>query len=164
MRLHRLFGILLLMESRGTIKACELAEAFETSERTIYRDIEILCESGVPIRSDFGPNGGFSLMDRYTLNSAALHCDEVVSLYLCGIGIHPARHSDASVNLKNSSSSSKKASCRLHDDLRIARSGFISIRVYGGKSKNRLNTLICSEGLSGAWRKSEYFIKAKAET
>lgn len=36
MRLHRLIAILLLMESRGCIKAKELAEALETSKRTIH--------------------------------------------------------------------------------------------------------------------------------
>lgn len=64
-------------------------------------------------------------MDRYTLNSAALHCDEVVSLYLCGIGIHPARHSEASVNLKNSILKLEKSLPRhYHDDLRIAKERF----------------------------------------
>ena len=44
MRLHRLLGILTLLDSRKTITASKLAKILETSERTIYRDIDILCE------------------------------------------------------------------------------------------------------------------------
>lgn len=102
MRLHRLVGILLLLESRRIVKAREMAEAFETSERTIYRDIDTLCEAGVPITSDAGPAGGFSLMQGYTIISDSLYCDDVISLYLSGIGIHPTKYSEANLNLKKS--------------------------------------------------------------
>lgn len=100
MRLHRLIAILLLLESRGSIKARELADALETSERTIYRDIDILCEAGVPITAIAGPTGGFSLMEGYSVNMKHLHCDDIVNLFLSGIGIHPDEHSEASLNLK----------------------------------------------------------------
>lgn len=102
MRLHRLVGILLLLESRGTVKARELAEAFEISERTVYRDIDALGGAGVPVVSDAGPNGGFSLMDGYTIHQNSLHCDDVISLYLSGIGVRPTKYSEASITLKKS--------------------------------------------------------------
>lgn len=101
MRLHRLLAILLLMESRGCIKAKELAETLETSKRTIHRDIDLLCESGVPITSIAGPNGGYSLITGAALNLKSMHCDELITLYLCGTGLHPNEHSEASLNLKN---------------------------------------------------------------
>ncbi len=101
MRLHRLIAILLLIESRGCLKAGELAEVLETSKRTIHRDIEILCEAGIPITAMAGPAGGFSLMDGYTVNMKELHCDEVISLYLSGMGLFPRECSEASLNLKN---------------------------------------------------------------
>lgn len=100
MRLHRLIAILLLMESRGLVKAKELAVALETSERTIYRDIDILCESGLPIVAATGPSGGFTLMEGYTANLNKLHSDELVSLFLCGIGLHPTEQSEAEMKLK----------------------------------------------------------------
>jgi predicted DNA-binding transcriptional regulator YafY len=58
-RLHRLTAILLLLESRGQLKARELADALEASERTIHRDIATLCEAGIPIEAIAGPTGGF---------------------------------------------------------------------------------------------------------
>ena len=101
MRLHRLIAILLLIESRGCIKAKELAEALETSKRTIHRDIDLLCESGVPITAIAGPSGGYSLVTGYTLNMKSMHCDELITLYLSGIGLHPNESSESSLILKN---------------------------------------------------------------
>ncbi len=60
MRLHRLLGIIMLLDARGVMKSADLAKILETSERTIYRDMNILCEAGIPICSVPGPTGGFS--------------------------------------------------------------------------------------------------------
>ena len=65
MRLHRLLGIIMLLNSRGIMKAGDLAKILETSERTIYRDMDTLCETGIPILSVPGPSGGFSFMEGY---------------------------------------------------------------------------------------------------
>lgn len=100
MRLHRLVAILLLLESRGTIKTKELAAALETSVRTVHRDIEVLCESGIPITTATGPHGGIRFMEGYSANINSLHCDEIISLFLCGIGIRPDEHSESSLKLK----------------------------------------------------------------
>jgi predicted DNA-binding transcriptional regulator YafY len=125
MRLHRLVAILLLLESRGRVKARELARALETSERSIYRDIEALCESGVPIRSEAGPAGGFSLMEGYSLPRQPLQGDEVVSLYLSGMGIRPDADSEASLVLqKTLLSLEKELPSEYRGDLRRAKARF----------------------------------------
>ena len=48
-RVDRLFAITLLLQARRKIRARDLAEKFEINERTIYRDMAALSESGVPI-------------------------------------------------------------------------------------------------------------------
>ncbi|MFC3749727.1 helix-turn-helix transcriptional regulator [Paenibacillus sp. GCM10012306] len=101
MRLHRLIAMLLLMESRGKMKASELAAALETSVRSIYRDVDVLAESGIPILSTPGPNGGISLMEGYTLQLKQLHGEDVVHLYLTGMGIHTAAGSESGLKLKS---------------------------------------------------------------
>jgi predicted DNA-binding transcriptional regulator YafY len=101
MRIHRLIGIILLIESRGIIKAKELAHAFETSERTIYRDIDTLCEAGLPIRSIPGPAGGFSFMDGYKINTNSLYCNDIINIFLSGMGVRPQEYTESAIALKN---------------------------------------------------------------
>ncbi len=64
-RTDRLLAILIELQRRQTVTAQSLAEKFETSIRTIYRDMDALNESGVPIYSM--PGHGYSLMDGYFL-------------------------------------------------------------------------------------------------
>jgi len=101
MRIHRLLGILLLLESRECVKAKDLAEAFEVSKRTVHRDIDILCECGIPITSIAGPVGGYSLMNGYTLSIKTMNVDELIMLYLSGMGLHPTKYSNANTHLNN---------------------------------------------------------------
>lgn len=101
MRLHRLIAILLLVESRGKMKAKDLAAALETSIRSIYRDIDTLAEAGIPMVTSTGPSGGISLMEGYTVNMRQMNGEEVVQLYLTGMGIHSEAHSESRQQLKN---------------------------------------------------------------
>ncbi|MBM7871321.1 putative DNA-binding transcriptional regulator YafY [Clostridium pascui] len=101
MRLHRLLGIIMLLDSRGTIKAGNLAKILETSERSIYRDIDILCEAGIPIMSIPGPNGGYSFIKDYKINSNALESGDAVNLLLSSMGIRPEKNTETAQKLKN---------------------------------------------------------------
>ena len=60
-RIDRLFAITTRLQARGHLRAADLADIFEVSTRTIYRDIAALSESGVPIVSL--PGRGYSLVD-----------------------------------------------------------------------------------------------------
>jgi predicted DNA-binding transcriptional regulator YafY len=94
-RIHRLIAVLALLESRGRMKAQELSDALETPVRTVRRDVATLCEAGIPIGSVAGPHGGFELMSDYVAHLHHLAHDEVISLFLSGMGIHPHRSTDA---------------------------------------------------------------------
>ncbi len=48
-RVDRLLGYLLTFQSRGLVRAQDLAQQFEISEHTVYRDIDALCQVGVPL-------------------------------------------------------------------------------------------------------------------
>lgn len=72
MKNNRLFGIIYLLLSKETMTASKLAEYFEVSTRTIYRDIESLCELNIPIYMSKGKNGGISLLDNYKLDKTLL--------------------------------------------------------------------------------------------
>ena len=100
MRLHRLIAILLLLESRGQLKARELAGALEASERTIHRDIDTLCEAGIPIEAIAGPTGGFRLTAGYTNHLPQVRQDEAIGLFLRGIGMDPREQREAHIDLQ----------------------------------------------------------------
>lgn len=82
MRADRLISILLLLQSREKMTARELALELEVSERTIYRDIEALSSSGVPVYAESGPGGGIALLGRYRTNLTGLNEDELRALYM----------------------------------------------------------------------------------
>lgn len=72
MQISRLFEIVYLLMNKKTVTAKELAERFEVSTRTIYRDIDTLSASGIPIYTNKGKGGGISLLDHFVLNKSVL--------------------------------------------------------------------------------------------
>eukprot|EP01036_Dinobryon_divergens_P052631 gene52631-70362_t len=65
MRASRLLSILILLQMRGRLDATQLAREFEVSVRTIYRDMDQLSASGIPVYAETGRGGGFALLDGY---------------------------------------------------------------------------------------------------
>lgn len=76
MQESRLFKIIYLLLEKGRMTAPKLAEEFEVSVRTIYRDIDALSAAGIPIFCIQGKGGGISLMDEYVLNKGLLSEDD----------------------------------------------------------------------------------------
>lgn len=72
MQESRLFKIMYYLLDRGHATAPELAEKFEVSVRTIYRDIDALSGAGIPVYAETGRNGGIHLMNDFVLNTAVL--------------------------------------------------------------------------------------------
>lgn len=72
----RLFQIVYLLLLHKQMTAPEFARRFEVSVRTIYRDLDTLSASGVPVYASRGKGGGVRLMDGYVLNSAMMNQDE----------------------------------------------------------------------------------------
>ncbi len=76
MRESRLFKIVYHLLDKGGATAPELAEKFEVSVRTIYRDIDALSGAGIPVYAEAGRNGGIYLMNDFVLDKAALSEEE----------------------------------------------------------------------------------------
>lgn len=72
MQESRLFKIVYHLLEKGQATAPELAEKFEVSVRTIYRDIDSLSEAGIPVYTETGRNGGIHLMNSFVLDKAVL--------------------------------------------------------------------------------------------
>ena len=85
MRADRLIAELMLIQARGRMTARELAREVEVTERTIYRDIEALSISGVPIYTQRGPGGGISLVESYRTTLTGMRRGEVRALFMLSI-------------------------------------------------------------------------------
>lgn len=81
-RTDRLVAMVLYLQGRRVVRACELAEHFEVTERTIYRDISALSEAGVPIAGEAGV--GYTLMKGYHLPPVMFTAEEASSLFVGG--------------------------------------------------------------------------------
>ena len=77
MKAQRLLAILTILLNRKKVSAAYLARHFEVSLRTIYRDVEALGEAGIPVFSTIGRNGGFELMEGFTIDAQVLETGEV---------------------------------------------------------------------------------------
>lgn len=80
MKIERMLTIIVMLLNRNRVTANELAEKFEVSVRTIYRDIETINLAGIPIISHSGNNGGFSIYEDYKLNNQVLPLNNLSSL------------------------------------------------------------------------------------
>ena len=72
MKITRLLEIVTILLNKKTVTAKELAERFHVSVRTIYRDVDDLSCSGIPVYTIQGVNGGISILDNYTMNKTML--------------------------------------------------------------------------------------------
>jgi predicted DNA-binding transcriptional regulator YafY len=64
-RIDRISAILIQLQSRRVVKASDIAERFNISLRTVYRDVKTLEEAGIPLMGEAGV--GYSIMDGYRL-------------------------------------------------------------------------------------------------
>jgi len=95
LQISRLFEIIYILIDKKQVTAKELAERFEVSVRTIFRDIETLCEAGIPIYTNKGKGGGIRLMDNFILNKSVLSSGEQQEIIAALQSLQAAQNTDS---------------------------------------------------------------------
>jgi predicted DNA-binding transcriptional regulator YafY len=80
MKLERMLSIITYLVNHQKVKAQELADKFEVSVRTIYRDIDAISQSGIPITTFQGVNGGIGIVEGYKLDKNVLTSEEILNI------------------------------------------------------------------------------------
>jgi predicted DNA-binding transcriptional regulator YafY len=87
LKLDRLLAITMMLLNHTRVSAQELAERFEVSLRTIYRDLEAVNQAGIPIVSYAGAGGGYEIMDQFKLDRQFVSLEELYAIIAALKGI-----------------------------------------------------------------------------
>ncbi|MCM1223203.1 MAG: YafY family transcriptional regulator [Lachnospiraceae bacterium] len=82
MKVDRLVSIIMMLLDKKRIGAQELADMFEVSPRTIYRDIDTINMAGIPIRSISGVGGGFEIMPEYKIDKKVFSAADLSAILI----------------------------------------------------------------------------------
>lgn len=82
MKVDRLVSIIMILLEKKRVSAQELANTFEVSPRTIYRDIDAISMAGIPIHSTSGVGGGFEIMPDYKVDKKVFSVDDLSALLM----------------------------------------------------------------------------------
>lgn len=82
MKIDRLVSMIMILLDKERIGAQELADMFEVSPRTIYRDIETINMAGIPVHSTSGVGGGFEIMRNYKLDKKVFSTADLSALLM----------------------------------------------------------------------------------
>lgn len=81
MKIDRLLGILSILASVEKITVQDLADRFEVSKRTIFRDLNALACAGIPILSYPGAGGGVAVIEGDKVNNQILTAKEIEQIF-----------------------------------------------------------------------------------
>lgn len=96
MKIQRLLAIVMVLLSRDSVGGKELAERFEVSLRTIYRDIEAINSTGIPIVTSPGVGGGIRIMKSYKVEKGIFSRNDLASMMM-GLGFASSAFSSGEI-------------------------------------------------------------------
>ncbi len=82
MKIDRLIAIIMILLEREKVTAKSLAEMFEVSMRTIYRDLDVINQAGIPIFATSGPGGGVEIMKEFKVEKRIFSANDINALLM----------------------------------------------------------------------------------
>lgn len=82
MKIDRLMAIIMVLLNCEKTTAPKLAEMFEVTPRTIYRDIDTIAQAGIPIVTTAGVDGGISILPSYKVDKKLFSSEDIQSLLM----------------------------------------------------------------------------------
>lgn len=82
MKINRLIAVIMVLLNCEKITATKLAEMFEVTPRTIYRDIDAIAQAGVPIVTTAGIDGGISILPSFKVDKKFFSTEDIQSLLM----------------------------------------------------------------------------------
>ena len=143
-------SILLLLQTQGRMTAKELADKLEVSERTIYRDMDALSGTGIPVVAERGQNGGWSLLEDYKTDLTGLKESEIHTLL-----VSPSSHLLEDLGLTRTSEEARnKLIASLPSIYReSAKDGWNRIHIDTGSWRKKKDTTVSLEKIKEAvWK------------
>ena len=98
MKVDRLVGIIMILLDKERTGAQELADMFEVSPRTIYRDIDAINMAGIPVCSTPGVGGGFEIMQKYKIDKKVFSTSDLSAILMGLSGLSNVIRADELVN------------------------------------------------------------------
>ncbi|MBI9097070.1 MAG: YafY family transcriptional regulator [Spirochaetaceae bacterium] len=98
MKIDRLVSIIMILLDKKRVGAQELAEKFEVSPRTIYRDIDTINMAGIPVRGASGVGGGFEIMEKYKIDRKVFSTADLSAILMGLSGLSNMIRGDELVN------------------------------------------------------------------
>ena len=98
MKVDRLVSMIMILLDKKRIGAQELADMFEVSPRTIYRDIDTINMAGIPVRSSPGVGGGFEIMQEYKIDRNVFSAADLSAILMGLSGLSGMIRGDELVN------------------------------------------------------------------
>ena len=98
MKVHRLISIIMILLDKERISAQKLADKFEVSKRTIYRDVDTINIAGIPVRSTSGVGGGFEIMPKYKLDKKVFSTSDLSTILIGLSGLSNMIKGDELIN------------------------------------------------------------------
>ena len=98
MKVDRLVSIIMILLEKERIGAQELAEMFEVSPRTIYRDIDAINMAGIPVHATSGVGGGFEIMQNYKLDRKVFSANDLSAILMGLTGLSSLIRGEELVN------------------------------------------------------------------